>query len=267
MGRKLMIEICRRHEHAFLKALGHAGSLKDKQVHRLRLDVKNIRVLLQLHEAISEKKKPAKKLRELVTPVFSVAGDMRTAALNLNMTHTYRVPVVVKFRHRMKEQKQEAARKLVREIKTFDREKFSRLSRKVIHEFAERKGKELKKETAEHLRAQFAKVRASLFGMSDDEALHEIRKQLKAIKSLGALLNEIDPDHEFSEELKKVNAVYEKIGRWHDTVMLLEELEKFLRELNDPVSALKCAPMVQELRKKSLRSRRLERKLKVDLVM
>src|ERR1041385_8368613 len=103
MAGNRMMKICRQHEHSFLKSLKEAASLKEKPVHRLRVDVKNFRVLLQLHALLSKKSKSEKKMRRLLAPLFRSAGKMRSAALNLRLTVPYRSPALLKFRRSMKE--------------------------------------------------------------------------------------------------------------------------------------------------------------------
>jgi CHAD domain-containing protein len=263
-----MVTICRRHEQSFLRSLQEARGLHEKQVHRLRVDVKNLRVLLQLQNVLSGSKKPAVRIQKLVSPLFDSAGTLRSAALNLNLTSGYRSPALIKFRKQLKERKQTAASELRLAIDNFDNKKFSRLNKKIASDFGERKNKKLKRDTAEYLRVLFARVRSELFDINDDETLHEIRKKLKVIKNLGALMSELDRNHLFTEELLRINKTYEKIGEWHDVAVLLEELEQFLKDLNDPRVSVKTAPLLQHLRRRTVRSKKLiEKKLKVDLMM
>src|SRR5687768_15052291 len=128
MASNRMTRVCRRHERSFLKALKEADSLKEKEVHRLRVDVKNLRVLLQLHHLLSDKKKPETKMQKLIQPLFDSAGEMRTAALNLKQTATYHNPIVNKFRQKMKAKEKSAAKKLLQHIKDFKPKKFTSLN-------------------------------------------------------------------------------------------------------------------------------------------
>jgi hypothetical protein len=267
MAGNQMVQICRRHERSFLRSLKEAKGLREKHVHRLRLDVKNLRVLLLLQDTLSGKKKTSKKMQSLVTPLFNHAGHMRSAVLNLSLTQGFNGPVVKKFRRELRQRRQLSAQQLREAIDRFSDRKFLRLNSRVADAFRERKNKKIRKDATDYLRSLFAQVRAELFDLSDDETLHEVRKKLKVIKNLGALLTELDDSHPFTDELTRINSTYEKIGQWHDVAVLLDELQGYLKALNDPSAALKAAPMLRQLRQQCTRSKqRVEKKLKADLV-
>ena len=262
-----MSDICKRHARSFLHSIDDAKGLRQKKVHRLRVDVKNLRVLLLLQSALSGDDKTARRLRRLVSPLFDSAGDMRSAALNLGLTRKYRSAVLTRFRRQLRQRKLSASKALIAAIDAFDTRRFRKLNRKIVWAFAEKKNKTIRRETADYLRVLFARVRADLFDTHDDETLHEIRKKLKIIRNLGALLTELDADNPFAEDLAQINVTYETLGKWHDVAVLIEELEMYLRDLDDPRAAMKAAPVIGELRKKCARHRQIiERKLKADLV-
>jgi hypothetical protein len=90
--------VYKHHGKAFRKDVKNARTLEEKGIHRLRLNIKAIIVLLGLMAVISNKKLRGKILLKLLRPIFKKAGKLRTTTLNLKLTHPYRSAVLQKFK-------------------------------------------------------------------------------------------------------------------------------------------------------------------------
>jgi CHAD domain-containing protein len=260
-------QVYNQHERSFVKGLKKAKTLAEKPVHQLRLDIKSLRSLLELMEAISKKKIAGKATRKILKPLFRQAGKLRTTALNLYLTRPYRSAVLAKFRKYLEKKQAAEGEKLLRSLKGIELKKLRKLHKKNLTVVKKSDNEELTDQAVDHLRDLLAGVRSDLFDINNDETLHEIRRQLKRIRNIGHLLDEAKVDHPFKEELKKVSATYEKIGKWHDTVDLINELEKFVDNLHEPTGLEKTVPLILKLKKESLKNKRqIARKLRADLV-
>ena len=268
MARNTLTSIYKDHHGKFLKDLRAAKGLDETQLHRVRVEIKNLRVLLDLLGVLTKKKYRARPILKLLDPLFRSAGTIRSATLNLKLSQPYKSAVLVKFRQHLKNRQQNAGQKFLGEIKAFDTKKFRREHKKALAAFRTLKPKKISKGAEEYIRVQFAHVRAGVFDISDDKVLHQIRKRIKSIRNIGSLLEELKTEHPFKEELKKANVTYDKIGQWHDTIELVDQLEDFVDSLDDPIALEKTAPLIIALKKKCLYNKRqIERKLKADLVM
>jgi hypothetical protein len=268
MSRLSISGIYKNQSKAFQKDLKKAVALDDEIIHRLRVDIKNLKVLLELLRVLSKKKFSDKPVQKLLAPVFDHAGEIRTAGLNAKLTEPFKTLPLHKFRKSLARRRQRFGMKLREEIQEFRLKKFERLNKKAMESFRKIKKQTLSKNSAEYLRILFAEIRADIFDISDDDTLHEIRKKLKTIKSIGAILDQLRAEHPFVDELKKVSLTYEKIGQWHDLQVLIAELEQFVNEMEDPRALETTTPLLLRLKKKSLSNkRRIEKRLKADLVM
>jgi CHAD domain-containing protein len=268
MARNSLTSIYKDHHSRFLKDLHAAKGLDETQLHRVRVEIKNLRVLLDLLGVLSKKKYKARPMLKQLEPLFKSAGSIRSVTLNLKLSQPYKSAVLVKFRQHLKDKQHGAGQKFLHEIKSFETKKFSKLHKKALAAFRELKPKKISKGAEEYMRVQFAHVRAGIFDIGDDSVLHQIRKRIKSIRNIGSLLEEIKAEHPFKEELKKVNVTYDKIGHWHDTIELVDHLEEYVDKLGDPAALEKTAPLIIALKKKCLYNKRqIERKLKADLVM
>jgi hypothetical protein len=268
MPKNTITPIYKSHESHFLKNLRQARGLEENSLHKLRVDIKNLRVLIDLLRILSGKKFRGKAMSKQLEPVFKAAGRIRTAALNLKQSQTYRSPVLVKFRQHLRSKQEEASQEFLHVLRKFDGKKFRKLHKKALEEFRELKEGKIKKGAEEYMRVLFAHIRADIFDITDDETLHQIRKRLKSIKNIGQLLDQIDDGHPFKEELVKVHRTYDKIGQWHDTLELTETLEEYVDDLDDPEALEQTAPLILTLKKRCLLNKRqIEKRLKIDMVM
>jgi hypothetical protein len=260
-------QVYKHHGRSFLENIKKARTLDEKPIHQLRLNIKSIRAMLTLLDMISKKKVGGLALLSLLKPVFDRAGKVRTTTLNLQLTQQYKSAILKKFKKHLQKKQAIEGEKLIKELRKLQLKKVKKLHKKNLSTVRKADTDELTKDAIEHLRQQLAEVRADLFDINDDETLHEIRRQLRHIKNIGSLLEEAKADHPFKEELKKVNATYEKIGKWHDTIDLVDALEKFINTLHDPKGLDKTIPLILKLKKDSLKSKRqIARKLRSDLV-
>jgi hypothetical protein len=79
MPGKTISQIYNHSEAQFTRRLREAKQLNEQRVHKLRVDIKNLRVLLDLLQVVSHKKKAGKAVLKQVDPVFRKAGKIRTA--------------------------------------------------------------------------------------------------------------------------------------------------------------------------------------------
>src|SRR4249919_3768814 len=108
MSRNSLTSIYKSHHSKFLKDLRAAKDLDETQLHRVRVEIKNLRVLLDLLGVLTNKKYKAKPVLKLIEPLFKRAGTIRSATLNLKLCQPYKSVVLVKFRQQLKNQQQAA---------------------------------------------------------------------------------------------------------------------------------------------------------------
>jgi CHAD domain-containing protein len=245
---KTITQVYKAHEDAFNKSLVTAKNLKEKQVHKLRVEIKNLRILFDLLKTVSQGKLHVKPALKLLTPVFKKAGEMRTSHLNIDLTKTFRSPVISRFREHLKEKEKQAGKKLVKKIKDFKIEKLDHLHKDHLKAFQKVGNDTIESSSKTFMKEEFAKVKTEMGDIHNDEVLHDIRKRLKTVKNLGKLLDEMHPDKELQKELKKINHTYERIGEWHDAIILVEELEKYVEKHETSIDRKKATPIIRRLK-------------------
>jgi CHAD domain-containing protein len=227
---KTISEIYKEHKKSFLKHLNSAKSLDEEKIHKLRVDAKYLRSLLTFFEFLSKNKISKKKILKLISPVFKSAGKIRTTTLNIKLTKVYRSKAILGFKiHlQLKEKKQEKI--LLKTIKKFDRKKFEKLHKKTLYVLKKTSKSNCVKRIEEYVKGFLETMHTDIVDVDNNKNFHDVRKKLKEVKNLTVLLENISPKRKLIIRPQKVEAIEEKIGKWHDTVILVQELEKFIMD-------------------------------------
>ncbi len=257
-----------KNEESFLQEVKKSKTLQEKQVHELRAQLRNLFVLLHLLNSLSKGRYRPRKMIRMLTPLFELTGKFRVASLNIKLTQPYRSSVLMTFKEKMKRHMERHRLNLQHELQDFKLKKFSRLYKESLEQFKSLKTKRIKKQGAEHLRVLLAEVRVDIFDIDDDETLHQIRTKVREIKVVGNFLEQCGVKHPFSKELARLKVTYERMTSWHDTYILIDELEDFLEELGDEKALEKTMPLIAVLKRRNMHTKKqIEKRLKVDLVM
>jgi CHAD domain-containing protein len=260
-------ELYKHHEHSFLKHLERARKLREKEVHHLRVEIKNLRVLFEFLKALPEEKFKTGPLLKLLNPVFKRAGKIRTHHLNSLMVGSNRNAIMRRFKEYLEKEEKKAGKNLIKEIKDFNSGKFNALHKKNLKALKKLESRIIEVESEKYMRSIFARLRITMFDMHQDEVLHEIRKNLKTIKIISNLLEEMNVGHALNKETKKIRGTYEKIGQWHDGVVLADEFEKYILKKEQPETHEEAIALVLKLKEKNEKNKILiAKKLKEDLL-
>lgn len=207
-------------------------------IHDMRVAIKRIRaVFLLLERLYPHKFNPIEeegRLREL----FRLSGRMRDAqvqqqllagnALNLGSTFG-------EYQAFLHDAENKAIKKFKKFISKFDTEK-------ELNQKQEKAGKLISTTDAEQIRIQiiqfvdelFLKARQMRADDEHDESLHEIRRKLKQCHYLLSLFSQDDPDlPKLNTTLKRLDKVNELLGNWHDQMIGMEMLDRFLRKFRE----------------------------------
>jgi CHAD domain-containing protein len=227
---KTISEIYKEHEKSFLKHLKSAKSVDEKKIHKLRLDVKRLRPLFTFFESLSKNKIDKKKVLKLISPVFKSAGKIRTTTLNIKLSQVYRSKAILGFKIHLQLKEKQQEKKFLKAIKKFERKKFKKLHKKTL-DVLKKTGQKLgHKRIEEYVKDFSGKNPTDIVDIDNNKDLHDIRKKLKDLKTLTELLENIAPKRKLIIRQQKVEAIEETIGKWHDTVILVQEFEKFIKD-------------------------------------
>jgi len=187
------------------------------KLHDLRMNAKKIKAAINLLKncAGHKKKFSIKKLKEL----FDHAGEIRTAQLNAEALHENHIQND-KFEKDQNEIIERESSELCKRKKTYIRN-IKKLKKSLVLHSSQIKNKSIilyYHKMLEELQSDFLQV-------VKEEVLHDNRKKIKnlllALKALPKSLQiKINIDKKYLDELQ------DKIGKWHDTTIMLDILPK-----------------------------------------
>jgi CHAD domain-containing protein len=214
---------------SFLKHLHSAKDLDADVIHDLRVDVKRLRSVLRLLDYLGEEKKSGKKTLKLLDPVFKKAGDLRNISLNLKQCRSYDNRLIRGFREYLKDKENKMEEKFTEKVKEFKGKKLKKATSHMVENLKKLKTDDVIENSDTYTGKLMKRVRILNRQMKNDESFHEVRKKLKDIKAVKQLEEELGVKNGTSEA-KKIKLLEEKIGRWHDRIIFMEETEKYLAE-------------------------------------
>jgi CHAD domain-containing protein len=223
-----LAEIYKHEDRAFLKFLSASKDLQEETIHKLRVKVKHLVSLFKFLEFLSDQKFKQKKHVRFISPVFKRAGKIRSATLNMRLIRAYRSKGILAFKKQLQEDEKRAESDFLEKVHDFDEKKFERLYKLCLKQFKKQKNGSVLRASKRYVDKLMLAIHMDMTELHNDEALHDIRKKLKDIKTIGTLLEDLSPETRAAEVYKKISALEEPIGKWHDTVSLMEEIQKFM---------------------------------------
>lgn len=185
------------------------------KLHDLRLNAKKARAVVSMLKKCSDHKKKfsIKKLKEL----FDHAGKIRTAELNVEALHENNI----QNKDFEKEQNtiiERESGELCKRSKTYVRD-INKLKKRIGTQLSAIKNKTI----SSYYHKNLQDLKSNFLQPLHEEHLHDNRKIIKklllALKALPhSLQNEINIDKKYLDDLQ------DKIGKWHDTLTILNML-------------------------------------------
>jgi CHAD domain-containing protein len=213
------------HFETFLKTGGQA------ELHKFRVSIKKLKSLLVLFESGRKRGSLLKRFKP-VQKVFKKAGDIRNAQINLQLSEKFDIRDDV-----FAEQQRQVASKGISEFQQ-NRKKFKRNLRDCHKDILSHLDPPNRSTIRKFYRTNLERINSFLAEPQFDEALHSCRKRIKFLlynhnAANKMLKKEVKLDTAYLERLQ------EKIGNWHDNIMIIELLSPRKTEDNSLVSRLK----------------------------
>jgi len=237
---------------SFRGHLSEAHRLGEETIHDLRVDVKNLRALLDLLEKITKEEFKKKAFFDLLAPLFEDAGRLRAAAINLGLLRKLKDPASAPYRRFLQEEQKKTGMQFLRTLKAFDAS--------VLDAQHAEAGAAAKRSTNEKVIARAEKEIAKNYktvkraaGGKRKKQLHAIRKRLKIVKALSKLLEALEKKKKWKRRLEQIKKTETLIGDWHDTDALIAEIKKFMKRHAALTGVRKMKPFVKRLEEKNER--------------
>jgi CHAD domain-containing protein len=232
---------------AFLMHLSEAKSLDEEYVHKLRVDIKNMRSLLLLVDALNLEANVVGKLLKQLRSVFKYSGRLRTIQVCTNLVHQFDVKNQEKVIKNLEESKSKVSDDFTLALNKFNLDKFQKRIGKLYQILESIPLQELREKTDKMILDELDLIYKLWASSRGEENYHDIRKFFKIIKALLSLLITVESSQELEREYKIVNETESILGNWHDRDVLDKKLAKIQKFAPNP----EFKSLVREIKSKN----------------
>ncbi|MBI9060093.1 CHAD domain-containing protein [Labilibaculum sp. DW002] len=205
---------------SFLIYLSVLKDLKQDDVHRFRVSVKNIKSLLLLVEEMDSNTEEGLQMQKQLNKLFKYAGSLRTVQISTDLLKESSFEIDPEIFQYLETQKENAIQKLVKQIHQFNIPKFKKRAMQICIAIDQMDFSTIKDLTDRIIHDELEIVRKLFNSSHGEDYHHEIRKLLKIVKGLHHLIlsNGEDEDRQIAVEI--VNQTESSLGHWHDYKVL-----------------------------------------------
>lgn len=218
----------------FLTHLKEAENLNEENVHKLRVDIKNMRSLLLLVEALDLEAVIVGKLLKQLRPVFKYSGRLRTIQVCKSLVEKHNVKQQAKVVQILEETRTKVSTEFVHALEKFKLDKFQKRTGKLYGVLESISIPDLRKKADKIILDELDLIYKLWASSRGEENYHDIRKFFKIIKSLLQLLIAVESSEDLEREYKVVNDTETILGDWHDRDVLDKKLAKIQKFAPNP---------------------------------
>lgn len=215
--------------------------------HDFRVSVKRIKAIFRLLDLMASNFNSTKHLKPF-RAVFNPAGKIREAQVNLNtIKHFQTEPEQFKpFEKFCQAQEEKNLLKLQEKLKVFDY-KAIKATKKIlkVHCTGVLEDEILKKSDF-FIRDRIEIIEENLSVSLDEVSVHQARISLKEISAILTLLKKINIKGIDNQIISFIKSTEDKLGLWHDQVVLKSSIEKFLNQVEVDESNTKRFRNIQD---------------------
>ena len=212
----------------------HTGFISD--VHDTRVEMKKLITQIDLLKSqFPEKvfsKEEGRKLKEL----FRRMGKLREVQVNLKiLSQRFSADFrILDFRHHLEQHEKKCLRNFILEAYAFDQEICDRILSEMKLVLKRVDQDRFVKLSKKYIKKKSERIKDLQPGMNDISNAHLVRKHLKSIAVVQTMIYLLRPDKETLTALTELNRNEKIIGAWHDKMVFLDSLEKYLEEIGNP---------------------------------
>jgi CHAD domain-containing protein len=210
---------------SFQKNARAAKKLGTKNIHSLRVDIKHLRALLRLAELFGHSESFQENILKQLKPVFKSAGNIRTTSVSLQLVQNYNG--LAPYTKRLKKLQKEGGKTLKEALKKFNLKLFTENCSALTKKLNGFSRETIITKSLEYVDYNRKKIKAAYKATISDDDLHEIRKELKIIKTTFQILYKLTQQKLFKKHIKSLTLLEETIGGWHDKAVLHQDLIVF----------------------------------------
>lgn len=227
-GRELNRYI-RKQADDLLACINSASPASEKNIHRMRVSLKRMLALYGfLYPQAGKKKMFIRSIRKL----FKAAGRLRQVQLFIRHTDAFNLKPdmkVIYLRH-LEQEKKERKKECRRELKEFRIREVERLVRHLEKGCYGNDRAAVISKADLFMAEEKQQLKKLMSGFSDPDIRHRIRKHIRSLQTVTALLEGMKPSAGLKQLSARLKTMGSLIGHWRDQTSFVSALQQFLKE-------------------------------------
>lgn len=224
-----------------------------EDIHQLRVSIKKLRAVWSLIEKINKDKFDKKNHFQIVKNLFKKAGYLREAQLNLAMLKNETSPYIGNYIDFLNTIKQDNQILLSYQIEHFNFDEFNLINSDLKNYLLELSDMKILLKAELFINKVIKKTQKLHALLPNEEKLHDIRIYLKTVNEVLSIMLEIEEDKKIKKLHKNLKKLNEKIGDWHDLIVLQNSIKKYISEEENFEERLYLQIYLEKLNKKQLK--------------
>lgn len=218
---------------SFLAHLTMAQNIDEESIHKLRVDIKNMRSLLLLLVEYNYEKNIGTKLLKQLKGIFNSSGKLRVLQIAKSLMIKSSVDIPIDMMDFLELEMKLRAETVKGSLSKFNLSKFNKRVSILCSSLMNVNLSELTVKVDSIIHDELEIVNKLFNSSKGEEFHHEIRKLLKVIKTLQQLLLNFGEDEGRRQALDIVNSTEMFLGDWHDYKGMANFLNKLDKQLLD----------------------------------
>ena len=244
---------------------------KPGEIHRLRLALKKIRIILALVAKASPQRVEKDQYQCLFLPLFTKAGRVRESQINLVLISRYSTHELNPFRNHLKSKLHTDIKKFRKELRHFDQETFAINNTKMTAAIQRLPSEKLNKVAVDYILSTINSIIEKKDRKPVDISLHQIRTSIKKALGVSTVLSLEEANSCWKKFIDFGSRLERKIGKWHDYTILIDSLKEFYTSKpprSQDTAATKIIAKIENANTKRQKSiiNKLDSKLKRKLI-
>lgn len=218
----------------FLAHLSESRELNEEDLHRLRVDIKNIRSLILLLDGFDLDEHVLTELLYRIRRIFKTSGKLRTIHVCKGLMQDTNFEIPLEVYEKLESSNERFSKRIRKALDSFEKEEFNSKTERLYEYFDLLSPLQIRQKAKDIIVSEMDVVFKTLALSKGDSNLHDVRKYLKIVKTLLQLLVSLDDREEDKNELEIVNQAETLLGNWHDREDLEGQLAKLKNSFTDP---------------------------------
>jgi len=200
-----------------------------EDIHKLRVTIRKLKALYAVLEFSLPAEFSKTDYNNSLKELFGRAGRVRENQINIQQIQTQELKFLnpyLEYQFRALKRNQRLFKSVIGD---FDINDFEAQCEIILNQMARFENQWCLEKISFYASNKLSKITILQQESMSDQVLHKIRKQFRTIGDVLSMFNKSDAEQYSAVSVKQIKPINNKLGAWHDELVLTHSLERFLK--------------------------------------